>query len=382
MIIGIDASNIRTGGGVTHLLELLNGADPQKHNIEQIIVYGGEPTLSRMPVRPDIALRHFSALDGNLASRLYWQQTKLKRIAKSASCDLLFVPGGTYLGSFRPFVTMSQNLLPFDVVERSRFKEARRRYRYQWLERSQSTTFRRADGVIFLTQYARQTVVNRTGALQGQLAIVPHGIANSFRLQARAPEPLTAYSEERPFRFLYVSIINYYKHQWHVAEAVGRLRATGLPVAVDFVGPAYEPALEKLNQAIQQWDPDEKNIRYLGSVPFADLPDIYHQADGFIFASSCENMPNILIEAMASGLPIACANREPMPEVLGGAGLYFDPENPDDIMKNLASLLAQPDVRAQLATSAYEKATQYSWQRCARETFTFLTKIATESIRT
>jgi glycosyltransferase involved in cell wall biosynthesis len=42
-------------------------------------------------------------------------------------------------------------------------------------------------------------------------------------------------------------------------------------------------------------------------------------------------MPNILLEAMAAGLPIACSNRGPMPEVLGTAGLYFNPENPAEI---------------------------------------------------
>jgi len=44
---------------------------------------------------------------------------------------------------------------------------------------------------------------------------------------------------------------------------------------------------------------------------------------------------NILVEAMASGLPIACSNRGPMPEVLGDAGVYFDPEDPHDIARAL-----------------------------------------------
>ena len=58
----------------------------------------------------------------------------------------------------------------------------------------------------------------------------------------------------------------------------------------------------------------------------AALPEHLREAELFVFASSCENLPNILIEGMAAGLPIACSRRPPMPEVLGDAGESFDPE--------------------------------------------------------
>ena len=54
---------------------------------------------------------------------------------------------------------------------------------------------------------------------------------------------------------------------------------------------------------------------------------VLKRAHLFVFASSCENMPNTLVEAMASGLPIACSDRGPMPEILRDGGTYFDPEN-------------------------------------------------------
>jgi glycosyltransferase involved in cell wall biosynthesis len=107
-------------------------------------------------------------------------------------------------------------------------------------------------------------------------------------------------------------------------------------------------------------------------VPYEELFKWYHQADLFIFASSCENMPNILLEAMAAGLPIACSNRGPMPEVLGTAGLYFDPENPAEIACAIRSLLDSTDLRAEKAEAAYRRAKAFTWQRCAEQTFQFL----------
>ena len=66
-------------------------------------------------------------------------------------------------------------------------------------------------------------------------------------------------------------------------------------------------------------------------IPYHELHSEYKDADLGVFASSCENLPIILIEKMASGLPIACSNKGPMPEVLGSAGVYFDPENSYEI---------------------------------------------------
>ena len=83
-------------------------------------------------------------------------------------------------------------------------------------------------------------------------------------------------------------------------------------------------------------------------------------------------MPNILLEMMASGLPIACSNKEPMPEILGKAGIYFSPEQPEDISNALSKLIESPLLRMELAQASYDSAQAYSWQRCANETFSFI----------
>jgi glycosyltransferase involved in cell wall biosynthesis len=91
-----------------------------------------------------------------------------------------------------------------------------------------------------------------------------------------------------------------------------------------------------------------------------------------VFASSCENMPNTLVEGMASGLPIACSNRGPMPEILQDGGVYFNPESANSIAAAIEELLVNDDRRTSIARRARELAAQYSWQRCAEETWEFL----------
>ena len=66
MIIGIDASNIRAGGGVTHLLELLRAVDPLVYGFAQVIVWGGKATLGRIEDRPWLVKNHQPLLDKGL----------------------------------------------------------------------------------------------------------------------------------------------------------------------------------------------------------------------------------------------------------------------------------------------------------------------------
>ena len=90
-------------------------------------------------------------------------------------------------------------------------------------------------------------------------------------------------------------------------------------------------------------------------------------------------MPNILLESMAAGLPIACSGRGPMPEILGSAGVYFDPENAGSIADALRSLISDDHLRTKIALAAHEAARAYSWERCADETLRYLALTAAKS---
>ncbi len=375
MILGIDASNISMGGGVTHLVELLRAAQPVEHGIDRIVVWGGTPTLKAMEDRPWLIKRNPSALNKGLLQRTLWQRYRLAQAARDDGCALLLVPGGSYAGSFHPVVAMSQNLLPFEIPELQRYGWTLLALKLLLLRLTQSGSFKKADGMIFLTEYAREVVLKVTGELRGHTCIVPHGLNPRFIREPKLQRDIADYDDAHPYRLLYVSSIVPYKHQWHVVEAVADLRKQGLPIVLDLVGPAYPPALQHLNATIDRIDIGRQWVHYHGAIAFDALHHHYAQADLGLFASSCENMPNILLETMASGLPIACSNKGPMPEMLGEAGVYFDPEQPDEIARALRELIVSPKLRMDFAQASFQRARQYSWQRCAEETFGFLGRV-------
>jgi glycosyltransferase involved in cell wall biosynthesis len=311
--------------------------------------------------------------------RAIWQRFSLTSLVQSGLCNVLYVPGGSYAGSYHPVVSMSRNMLPFEWGELARFGWSWITIKLCLLRATQIATLRRVDGVIFLTRYAQDVVTRAIGAASGKVIIVPHGVDSRFMSPPRPQLPISQYSSKRPLRVLYVSTVDMFKHQWHVADAVSQLRNNHIPVALNLVGPAYPPALRRLNRTLKRLDPCGEFIRYIGMVPHSVLHTQYAEADLCVFASSCENMPNILLEGMASGLPIACSRRGPMPEMLGSAGVYFDPENAADIARALRELFDSPSLRARLAQASFERAQVYSWTRCASQTFEFLAQVASSS---
>jgi glycosyltransferase involved in cell wall biosynthesis len=384
MRLGIDASNIRAGGGVTHLVELLRFAQPEDYGFTQVLVYGGRLTLDRIEDRPWLVKRHLPVLDASKETKLdfglwrrsQWQKRELHRCLQQDGCDLLFSPGGTYRGPFRPFITMSQNLLPFELSEAKRYGLSLMYFRFLLLRRWQSRTFERASGLIFLTDYARQ-VVSASLNLKRSVptATVAHGVNPKFFAPPKPQRAIAEYNEAQPFRLLYVSAITVYKHQVPLVQAITRLRRQGIPVVIDLVGPAYGPTLKQLQAVLQDCDPQGTFIHYRGAIAYDELAALYHAADLAIFASSCENLPNILLENMAAGLPVACSNRGPMPEVLAEHGVYFDPENVGEIQEVLAQFIDNPRLRAQLAQQSFERAKEFTWQDCSNRTFAFCQQV-------
>ena len=375
-ILGIDASNIRAGGGITHLVELLKAEEPMKNMFSKVIIWSGKATLGKFENNSWLIKKNPNLLNGNLFKRTFWQKYRLANAAREERCNILFVPGGSFSCNFRPIVTLSQNMLPFQKNELYRYGFSWMTLKMLFLRFVQSSSFKKADGVIFLTEFAKNKISKEIGKMPLHFSIIPHGINPIFFTTPRVQKEISCYSFNNPFEILYLSIIDVYKHQWNVAEGISMLRKQGIPVCIRFVGPAYSSALKKLKKKMQELDPNGEFIYYEGQVGHQNLPDILNRSDMFIFASSCENMPNILLEGMAAGLPIASSDRGPMPEVLEDAGLYFNPEDPIDIAKVVSKFIASPELRKQKSYESFQNAQKFSWGTCASQTAHFLNFIA------
>lgn len=375
MILGIDAHCIRgLGGTTTHLREVLRVADPALAGFSKVVLWSGRTTLDQIADRPWLQRVYEPVLDRNLLRRSHWSAAKLSERAEAAGCDVLWVPGCAFAGSFRPYVAMSRNMLPFEWTEMRRYGLSSQFMKFFILRFSQIRTFKRSNGMIYLTDYARSKVGSVVGRTTGDARVIPHGIETRF-----APaevEPVAARDSARPIKLLYVSAVDLYKHQWKVVEAVEWLQRQGLVVELDLIGPSFPAGGKRLQAALRNFAGAPGSVRYLGRVKHAELHQYYQQADIFVYASSCENLPNILLEAMASGRPIASSSRGPMPEVLRDGGVYFDPEDALEIASAVRQLVESPALGREKAARALEYSREYTWERCAAASFSYLAEVA------
>lgn len=375
MNLFIDASNLRRGGGVTHLEEVLKTQAYLRHGINRITIWAPEKTLERIGDLPGLVRKSHPLIDKGRWHGVWFRKRYLDNLVEPDT-DLLWAPGGTYLGRFRPYVTMLRNFLPFDQPERDRFKYSRDWLRLLYLRRAQTRSFGHADGLIHISQKAHDVLNNLVDLKHVQQTVIHHGLSTRFLMEPREQLAFEAFSEERPVRLLYISHINHYKHQDKLIEAVARVRAKGINIELNLVGPALPRAKPKFDTVRAIHDPSNKWVKWHGEIPYAEVQRFYHEADLYVFMSTCETFGNILLEAMASGLPILSSDRGALPEVHGGTAQSVDPLDVSAVADGLEKLIRDRGLRQECADRAYERAKTFTWEKCADRTFQFLSSIA------
>ena len=119
-------------------------------------------------------------------------------------------------------------------------------------------------------------------------------------------------------------------------------------------------------------------IHFTGFVSDHELLDLYNACDCFVFPSFYEGFGLPILEAMACGRAVACANTSAMPEVADGAGLLFDPHSIDEIRRAMSDILLDPELRARMERLGVQRAAQFSWQKSARATLDVYKEVVEE----
>jgi glycosyltransferase involved in cell wall biosynthesis len=369
LTIGIDASRNRSGGAIAHLIGILSEGDPASFGISKVHIWSYQRLLDAIPDRPWLVKHNPPALEQSMLKQLWWQRFGFPIEVKLTACQIVLNTDAGTISTVRPAVTMSRDMLSYEPGVIELFGFSRARLRLILLRYMQNRSLRAADGAIFLTRYAAKVIQQSCGNLPS-IAYIPHGVGTTFKQCQQVnvwPE-----SDLRPIRCIYVSNAEMYKHQWVVVHAISQLRKRGNNLTLKLVGGGKGPAHRLLQDAIEVSDQGGKFVEQLAFLPQHELPNHLAQADLFIFASSCENMPNTLVEGMAVGLPIACSNRGPMPEVLADGGVYFDPTDVDSIAESIEKIIKFPEIRMAIAHRAKALSQQYNWKRCANETWAFV----------
>ena len=377
MILAIDSTDLIIGGGLTHIIELLNNASPSEYKIDRVIIWGTQNTLKKINDSEWLIKKSPLWINKGIIKKLLWQSFVFPKLLKKYKVDLLFVPGGSYLGRFKPSVVMCRNMLPFNWKELSKYGFSFKFFKFIVLRYVQLISFKKSNGVIFLNEFARKVIQTYSGNLIDNSTIINHGLSKRFIKKPRECFPIDAYSESRPFKLIYVSDIEPYKNHCNVVSAISNVRDhTGWPIDLILVGrPRHKPSSKLLNKAIKKYDPSNLWINLFENTSYENLHELYQDIDLGIFASTCENFPNIILEYIGSSLPFICSNRPPMPLITENLTYYFDPEDPKDISKKVIKIIHEYRFRELLSFKLSKLVTNYGWEECSSKTFSFLYKI-------
>jgi glycosyltransferase involved in cell wall biosynthesis len=371
--IVIDCLSALQGGGQTYLMNLFRFLPHEFRNSLRVIAI--------IPVNADTLMAneqieyiHPIFASRNIVCRYIWVKFMLPALLRQKGTDVLYCPGGfvsVFSADWKTAVAF-RNMLPFDDVERRRYSYGYTRARLNLLRFIQSRSFRTADLVVFISQFGRSIIDITVGPTTGRSIVIPHGISEQFNKSMNRPAGLAL-----PDNYVaYVSILNVYKAQVEVVRewALMKQKRQG-PEKLLLVGPENRIYADKVRAVINELGMQDEVI-ILGNVAHDTLPAIYQGAVANIFASSCENCPNILLEALASGKPVLCSDYQPMPEFAGNAALYFDPYKPDELAKLLCLILDDQNLQMEMGEKARAQSVKFQWKRSADETWKALIKLA------
>jgi glycosyltransferase involved in cell wall biosynthesis len=216
-------------------------------------------------------------------------------------------------------------------------------------------TLRRATRIIAITKEEVRYLI-RLGVQSKRISVIPNGI-NLAEFEGKL---------ERPHNSDFLSILfvgRVYPNQKGLETLIRAVSQIARSVnwRLDIVGEDWSGAAGVLELARKLGIHDR--VQVLGELSRANLVEAYQTADLFVLPSLFEPFGIVLLEAMASGLPIVASRVGGIPEVVeeGKTGLLVEPGNPEELRKALETLLSDTNLRNRMGQAGRERAVLFSW---------------------
>lgn len=176
------------------------------------------------------------------------------------------------------------------------------------------------------------------------------------------PEPLPDYVDKD---FLLVVGNGFpYKNVWRVIEGFALLKQAHPDLHLLIAGKK-----DAFYQAIEQraLEANISDIHFLGFITDGEKRWALQNAKVYVTASYSEGFCMPVLEAMIEGCPVVSSNASCLPEVVGDAGLLFDPDSAAELVAAVEKILASDDLRQSLIAKGREHAGSYSWARMVKQ---------------
>lgn len=229
-------------------------------------------------------------------------------------------------------------------------------------------TITRARGIICVSKATDFDVRHLPISIRTQPDVIYEGIEEDFLkpIDASLTQKANMLLGGEKRYLLYVGVWMNHKNLRRLLEAFALVRRTYPDLKLVMTGqpvPAYSPVLKEAER-LGLTD----HIIFPGFVPHEVLPAVYAGAAAFVFPSLYEGFGLPPLEAAACGVPVVISNVSSLPEIMGEAAEYVNPEDERDIARGIIRVLADRGYRQALIEKGKLRAQAFSWQTCAAET--------------
>jgi glycosyltransferase involved in cell wall biosynthesis len=375
MRIAFNAVSAQMGGAVTYLRSVVPALNERirSNGGGKIVLWARREAFGASEVDGVDRREPGSAADARgtwgIARRLWFDQWELPRSLRQEGADALFSSAsfGTLRSPVRQ-VLLVRNALYFDPVLLRRIPSRSVRTKYAAQRVLSLRSIAAADVVLFPSRAMLDLAALYTGGAHTNWRVAPYGgrldmfkPPGGDRRERRKGEPavvlhVSLYSDQKNFGTLFPAMERLEAR----SRGAYRLRMTAGIGSVSG-GPWY-PNLDVERELMRRLEALGV-VEDLGPQPYASLPQLYRNADVFVFSSYTESFGHPLVEAMASGLPIVAADVPINREMCANAAVYFRPFDPASCAEMIERVASDHDLAARLSSEGARRSLTYTWER-------------------
>lgn len=295
----------------------------------------------------------------NLARQRWWYESGIRRLAGREHADVLLMPAN--LAARRGRVPQVVAVMDVNfLTQPGTYESASSRY----LAWSYRRAVRDADALVTISEFSRSEICRLLEADPNDVTVVYPGLD-----EPASPMPSNS-PLDRPYA-LWVGATEVSKNVGLLLDAWSAGAPSGLSLAI--VGPPGRDHANLTERASRLGS----RVVIRGAVDEPELERWYRHAAVFLFPSRTEGFGFPPLEAMLRGVPVVAANAGSLPEVLGDAALFHDPDDHEAVIAYLESLLRDDTLRHRQILRGRDRAARYRWDRAGAATAAILRLAAT-----
>jgi glycosyltransferase involved in cell wall biosynthesis len=375
LLVGIDATCWGNGRGYGRHARSLLGALLARGGDQRYTLYvDSEATARALPPGADARLVpsarptvDAASADGHRSVRDAW---RMSRALADPALDVLFFPT---VYSFVPVVGRARKVVMLHDAIVERFPELTLpdpRARMLWRAKV-ALGLRQADAVATVSAYSRRQLARHFGLAEARIAVVGEAGDPAFRrLDDAAPTPRLRELGLADGRLVvYVGGFGPHKNLGTLLDAVAALPEGLADTRLVLVGAeqdAFHSELAALRARAEALGIASR-IVWTGFLPDPDLVVLLNRASLLALPSLMEGFGLPAVEAAACGCPVVATTESPLPELLGEAGRYVDPNDRAGWTRALVEVLASPERRTEMGRAGQSAAAALSWEAAADE---------------